>query len=50
MKDFLFETYKVKRNIEDNPDDINDRLINTKDIISTRLMKKSKKIDDLIAI
>lgn len=50
LKEYLFESYKAKRNAEDNPDDINERFINAKDIISTRLMKKNKKIDDLIAI
>ena len=50
LKEYLFESYKVKRNLEDNPDDLNERQINCRDIISTRLMKKSKKIDDLIAI
>ena len=50
LKEYLFESYKAKRNTEDNPDDINERFINAKDIISTRLMKKNKKIDDLIAI
>lgn len=50
LKEYLFESYKAKRNSEDNPEDINERLINAKDIISTRLMKKNKKIDDLIAI
>jgi hypothetical protein len=50
LKEYLFESFKVKRNMEDNPEELNDRLINARDIISTRLMKKSKKIDDLIAI
>jgi hypothetical protein len=50
LKEYLFESFKVRRGMEDNPDDINDRLINARDIISTRLMKKNKKIDDLIAI
>jgi hypothetical protein len=36
--------------MEDNPDDINQRLINAKDLISTRLQRKTKRIDDLIAI
>ena len=50
LKEYLFESYKVKRNTEDNPEDLNERLVNGKDIISTRLMKKNKRIDDLIAI
>ena len=50
MKEYIFESFKVKKGMEDNPEDINDRLVNARDIISTRLMKKNKKIDDLIAI
>ena len=47
---FLFESYKVNKNIEDNPDEITERLVNVKDLVSARLTKKTKRIDDLIAI
>ena len=47
---FIFETFKVHKNIEDNPEEIGDRLVNVKDLVSTRLSRKSKRIDDLIAI
>ena len=50
LKEYIFESYKVYKNMEDNPDDINQRLINAKDLISTRLQRKTKRIDDLIAI
>jgi hypothetical protein len=50
MKECLFESFKVKKNIEDNPEDLNERLVNARDLISARLMKKTKRIDDLIAI
>ena len=50
MKEFLFEAFKAKRNAEDNPDDINERLINVKELLSSKLSQKNKKIDDLIAI
>jgi len=36
--------------MEDNPEDITIRLVNVKDLVSTRLTKKTKRIDDLIAI
>ena len=46
----IFETYKVNRNIEDNPEEIEARLVNVKDLVSTRLTRKIKRVDDLIAI
>ena len=47
---FVFETFKVNKNLEDNPDEISERLVNVKDLVSARLTKKTKRIDDLIAI
>jgi len=47
---YIFETFKVNKNFEDNPEDMSARLVNVKDLVSTRLTKKSKRIDDLIAI
>ena len=47
---FIFETFKVHRNIEDNPEEMTERLVNVKDLVSTRLARKTKRIDDLIAI
>lgn len=47
---YIFETFKVNRNIEDNPDEISERLVNVKDLVSARLTRKTKRVDDLIAI
>ena len=47
---FIFETFKVHKNIEENPEELGDRLVNVKDLVSTRLSRKSKRVDDLIAI
>ena len=46
----IFETFKAHRNIEDNPDDLGQRVVNVKDLVSTRLKRKAKRINDLIAI
>ena len=46
----IFETFKVHRNIEDNPESMADRLVNVKDLVSTRLTRKTKRIDNIIAI
>lgn len=46
----ILETYKVHKNVEDNPADIKQCLVNVKDLVSTRLTRKTKRIDDLIAI
>ena len=50
QKEYLFESYKIKKALEDNPDDINDRFIDAKDLVSARILRKTKRIDDLIAI
>jgi hypothetical protein len=50
LKEFLFESYNVKKNLEDNPNELDDRLIDAKDLVSARIMCKTKRIDDLIAI
>ena len=46
----IFESYKVHRNMEDNPEEIGERLVNVKDLVSTRLTRKMKRVDDLIQI
>lgn len=46
----IFETFKVYRNLEDNPEELTERLVTVKDLVSARLTRKSKRIDDLIAI
>jgi len=47
---FIFETFKVNKNVEDNPDDLGERIVNVKDLVSARLTRKAKRIDDLIAV
>ena len=46
----IFETYKVHRSLEDNPEELGERVVNLKDLVSTRLTRKMKRVDDLIAI
>ena len=46
----LLDMHKVNKNIEDNPEEIEGRLVNVKDLVSTRLTRKIKRVDDLIAI
>ena len=46
----IFESYKVHKNAEDNPVEVEQRLVNVKDLVSTRLTRQTKRIDDLIAI
>ena len=46
----IFETFKVNRNLEDNPDELGERIVNVKDLVSARLTRKTKRINDLIAI
>ena len=35
----IFESYKVHRNVEDNPEEVEQRLVNVKDLVSTRLTR-----------
>ena len=46
----IFETFKVNKNVEDNPEQLGERLVNVKDLVSARLTRKTKRINDLIAI
>ena len=50
QKVFIFETYKVKKNAEDDISAIDSRHVNVKDLVSSRATRKSKRIDDLIAL
>ena len=47
---FIFESYKVHRELEDNPAEMGERLVNVKDLVSARIKRKNKRIDDVIAI
>ena len=49
-KQYLLESFKVNKNPEDNPDEIDECLVSIRDLVSTRLHRKNKRIDDLIAI
>ena len=40
----------MNKNPEENPDDINECIVSIRDLVSTRLHRKNKRIDDLIAI
>ena len=46
----VFETYKVFRNLEDNPEELSERLVDVKSLVTNRLTKRAKRVDDLIAI
>ena len=47
---FIFESYKVQRNLEDNPRALGDRIVSVKDLVSTRIKRKNKRINDVLAI
>ena len=38
------------KNIEDNPDDLDQRLVNVRELVSSKLTRKTRRIDDLIAL
>ena len=47
---FIFETFKVSKNPEDNPEHLSERIVKVKDLVTARLTKRAKRVDDLIAI
>ena len=47
---FIFETFKINKNLEENPEELSDRMVKVKDLVSTRLTKRAKRVDDLIAL
>ena len=48
-KEALWESFKVKQNIEDNPDNLDDRLVNLHALLNARRTSRLKKIDQLIS-
>lgn len=50
QKQFIFETFKVHKNVEDNPEELDQRKVNMKELVSSRLSRKNRRIDDLIAL
>ena len=47
---YIFESFKVHRNAEDNPDELGECLVSVRELVSTRIRRKNKRIDDVIAI
>ena len=47
-KEALWETFKSKSNIEENPDSINDRVVNLLALINAKKQIQFKKINELI--
>jgi Na+/phosphate symporter len=47
-KESIWETFKVKDNIEDNPDSIDDRVINLQALVNARKSGRMKKINEII--
>ena len=40
----------MKKNLEDNPDELDERIVNVKELVSSKLTRKNRRIDDLIAL
>ena len=38
------------KSIEDNPENLDDRLVNVRDLVSSKLTRKTRRIDDMIAL
>lgn len=49
-KEAIWETFKVKESIEDNPDKIDDRVIGLQALLNARKVNKKQKVQDLINI
>ena len=48
QKEAIWETFKVKKNLEDNPESLEDRLINVKELVSSKLTRQTRRINELI--
>ena len=40
----------MSKNIEDDSNNIDDRMVNVKELITSKLTKQNRRIDDLIAL
>lgn len=47
-KDSIWESFKVKQYIEDNPDSLDDRLVSLQALINARKQTRLKKVQQLI--
>ena len=47
---FLFEAFKVNKNMEDNPEELGERLVNVRNLVTSRLGLQNRRVDDLIAM
>jgi hypothetical protein len=48
QEEALWETFKVKKNLEDNPDSLDDRLVNVKEMVSSKLTRQNRRINEII--
>ena len=46
----IWETFKVKKNLEDNPEEVGERLVNVKSLVSSGLTRKARRVDELITM
>lgn len=46
----IWETFKVKKNIEENPEDVAERLVTCKALVSSGLTRKARRVDELISM
>lgn len=45
---FLFESFRTKESIEDNPDALDERVVSLQAFVNSRKQSGSKKLNDLI--
>jgi hypothetical protein len=44
----IWETFKIKKNLEENPEEIGERLVTVKALVSSGLTRKARRVDELI--
>lgn len=49
-KEYVWETFKVKQFIEENPDKVDDRLVSLQALVNARKQTRNKKIKELLSI
>jgi hypothetical protein len=44
----IWETFKIKKNLEENPEEVGERLVTCKALVSSGLTRKARRVDELI--
>lgn len=49
-KEYVWETFKVKQYLEDNPDNLNERVVSLQALLNAKKQSRLKRINELISM